>query len=173
MHLGGADASYDSYGKRGTPIHTMGSGVVSNVVAKGGGRQGNFVDVDYGGGVQVRYYHMDSTAARVGQKVGEKDVLGTMGASGYSPSGSHASYKFMKDGKVVPGNVAFPTANFPTSAWGKQGGGSWSGAVSFDPKTQTFTDVKGNVVSGGAGGGSSPSNARATVGQPTSIRGSY
>ena len=139
IHLGNRDASYDSYGKQGSPISAFGSGgTVSNVVSKGTGREGNFVEVDYGGGVKVRYYHMAGTSAKMGQKVSEKDVLGTMGASGYSPSGSHASYKFLKDDKVVPANVAFPDATFPEAQWGKQGGGSWSDATSFDPKTTTF-----------------------------------
>jgi hypothetical protein len=61
-----------------------------------------------------------------------------MGATGYSPSGSHASYKFFKDGQVVPANAAFPNVDFPESDWGKQGGGSWSDATAFDPKTKTF-----------------------------------
>jgi murein DD-endopeptidase MepM/ murein hydrolase activator NlpD len=138
-HLGGRDASYDSYGTAGTPITNFGSGTVRAVGSEdNGGRQGNYVDVDYGGGVVVRTYHMQDVNAKVGQELTDKDILGTMGSSGYSPSGSHASYKFMKDGKVVPGNVAFPNVDFPESDWGKQGGGSWSDATSYDPSSQTF-----------------------------------
>lgn len=141
QHLGGADASYDSYGKLGTPITNFGSGKVKAVgSAKDGGRQGNYVDVDYGNGVVVRTYHMDKVGVKLGQAVGASDVLGTMGQSGYSPSGSHASYKFFKGDKVVPANVAFPDVEFPEAQWGKQGGGSWGTATSFDPKTTTFSN---------------------------------
>ena len=135
-HLGGRDASYDSYGKAGTPITNFGSGTVKEVGE--GKRQGNYVDVDYGGNVVVRMYHMDDVHVKPGQKVTEKDILGTMGATGYSPSGSHVSYKFFKDNQIVPGNVAFPNVDFPESDWGKKGGGSWSDATAFDPKTKTF-----------------------------------
>lgn len=139
VHLGGRDASYDSYGTAGTPITNFGSGTVRAIGSEdNGGRQGNYVDVDYGGGVVVRTYHMQDVNAKVGQELTDKDVLGTMGSSGYSPSGAHASYKFMKDGKVVPGNVAFPNVDFPESDWGKQGGGSWSDATSYDPSSKTF-----------------------------------
>jgi murein DD-endopeptidase MepM/ murein hydrolase activator NlpD len=135
-HLGGRDASYDSYGKAGTPITNFGSGTVKAVGE--GNRQGNYVDVDYGGGVVVRTYHMEGVNVKAGQKLTDKDVLGTMGSTGYSPSGAHASYKFMKDGKVVPANAAFPNVDFPESDWGKQGGGSWSDATSYDPGSRTF-----------------------------------
>jgi murein DD-endopeptidase MepM/ murein hydrolase activator NlpD len=135
-HIGGYDASYDSYGKAGTPITNFGSGTVKEVGE--GKRQGNYVDVDYGGGVVVRTYHMEGVNVKPGQKLTEKDVLGTMGATGYSPSGSHASYKFFKDNQVVPANVAFPDVDFPESDWGKHGGGSWSDATAFDPKSKTF-----------------------------------
>lgn len=162
-HLGGADASYDTYGKPGSPVTAFGSGKVSRVESKGKGRQGNFVDVDYGKGVTIRYYHLADSKATVGQMVDSKSVIGTMGASGYSPSGAHTSYKFFKGGKVVPGLTAFPTGKFATNIWGKQGGGSWSDYKSFDPKTETFDGAKpasapkttgvslGNVVSSNKG----------------------
>lgn len=162
VHIGNADASYDSYAKAGTPINQLPAGGTVKTIGRNNERSGNSVYLDYGNGAGVQVYHMGDISAKPGQKITDKDVIGTVGATGYSPSGAHASYKFFKDGKVVPANVAFPDATFPEEMWGKQGGGSWGNATSFDPKTKTF--YSGDKAVGYPGGYNISSNTGSSTG---------
>jgi hypothetical protein len=59
-----------------------------------------------------------------------------MGATGNSPSGSHISYEFRRNGKVMPANAAITDATFNKDQWnGKEG--SWSDINEFDMKSKT------------------------------------
>ena len=135
-HKHGFDLSYDSYGAPGTDIgniYTDGK-VVSAVSSNKG--VGNQVVVDYGGGLQIAYNHLDSIGVKPGQTISRGGSLGTMGATGNSPSGSHISYEFRRNGKVMPANAAIPDAVFNEEQWnGKEG--SWSDINEFDMKSKT------------------------------------
>jgi murein DD-endopeptidase MepM/ murein hydrolase activator NlpD len=132
-HKYGMDLSYDSWGKVGEPIKNIaGDGKVLEVRKSNKGA-GNTVLVDYGGR-QVRYNHLQGFNVKPGQTLKAGQVLGTMGASGYSPSGAHISYEFRQNGKVVPANVAFADAKFSDKWGGKTG--SWGSARQFDLSTK-------------------------------------
>jgi murein DD-endopeptidase MepM/ murein hydrolase activator NlpD len=135
-HKYGFDLSYDSYGAAGTPIGNIyKDGKVVSAVSSNKG-VGNQVVVDYGGGLQIAYNHLDSIGVKPGQTISRGGSLGTMGATGNSPSGSHISYEFRRNGKVMPANAAIPDAVFNKEQWnGKEG--SWSDINEFDMKSKT------------------------------------
>ena len=154
-HKYGADLSYDSWGKQGSAIGNIykdGKVVSANASNKGVGNQ---VVIDYGGGVQIAYNHLDSIGVKPGQTISRGASLGTMGASGNSPSGAHISYEFRKDGKVVAANTALPDASFNKEQWGGKEG-SWGKATQFDMKSKSFD---ASVSSGGGGVVSSPTSS--------------
>lgn len=135
-HKYGVDLSYDSWGKAGTPITSIyGSGKVASVKSGNKG-VGNQVVIDYGGGVQVAYNHLNDFSVKPGDTVDPNKAFGSMGATGNSPSGSHISYEFRKDGKVVAANAAFPNAVFPKDQWGGKEG-SWGDITEFDRSSAT------------------------------------
>jgi murein DD-endopeptidase MepM/ murein hydrolase activator NlpD len=135
-HKYGMDLSYDSWGKLGEPIKNIaGDGKVLEVRKSNKGA-GNTVLVDYGGR-QVRYNHLQGFNVKPGQTLKAGQVLGTMGASGNSPSGAHISYEFRQNGKVVPADVAFSGAKFSDKWGGKTG--TWGSAKQFDLATKSAT----------------------------------
>lgn len=135
-HKYGFDLSYDSYGAPGTDIGNIyRDGRVVSAVSSDRGT-GNQVVVDYGGGLQIAYNHLDSIGVKPGQTISRGGSLGTMGSSGNSPSGSHISYEFRRNGKVMPANAAIPDAVFNKDQWnGKEG--SWSDINEFDMESKT------------------------------------
>jgi murein DD-endopeptidase MepM/ murein hydrolase activator NlpD len=149
-HKYGVDLSYDSWGKKGTPITSIyGSGKVASVKSGNKG-VGNQVVIDYGD-AQVAYNHLNDYSVKPGDTVDPSTAFGTMGASGNSPSGSHISYEFRKDGKVVPANVAFPNAVFPKGQWGGKEG-SWGDITEFDRSTATSNSSRSSSFSTGQSG---------------------
>jgi hypothetical protein len=135
-HKYGVDLSYDSWGKAGSPITSIyGSGKVASVKSGNKG-VGNQVVIDYGGGVQVAYNHLNDFSVKPGDTIDPNKAFGSMGATGNSPSGAHISYEFRKDGKVVAANAAFPNAVFPKDQWGGKEG-SWGDITEFDRSSAT------------------------------------
>lgn len=149
-HAYGADLSYDSWGAPGTAVGNIyGPGKVASV-RQGDTGVGNQVVIDYGGGVQIAYNHLQDSNVTVGQQIAAGANLGRMGSSGNSPSGSHISYEFRQNGKVVPANVALPDANFDKSFWGGKEG-SWGKAQEFDMKSKQFDVAPEGVRATGSG----------------------
>jgi Peptidase family M23/LysM domain len=64
----------------GTKVLVVGPGIVA--FAGNQGTYGNLVVVNHQAGKQTRYAHLDSIAVKVGQKVKQGDVLGTVGMTG-------------------------------------------------------------------------------------------
>jgi murein DD-endopeptidase MepM/ murein hydrolase activator NlpD len=149
QHAYGADLSYDSWGKPGTAVGNIyGAGKVASV-KEGDTGVGNQVVIDYGGGLQIAYNHMMDFNVKPGQSISAGQNFGRMGATGNAPSGSHISYEFRRNGKVVPANVALPDAKFDKSFWGGREG-SWGQAKEFDMKSKQF-DVSPGVHSASDG----------------------
>lgn len=94
----------------GSPIYSIGSGTVTEVVnncpgqgyygSRCGGGYGNVVYVNYGNGMIVKYGHLNSVTVRVGQKLSRGQVLGTMGNSG-SSTGTHLHFEIRMNGTAV------------------------------------------------------------------------
>jgi len=61
---------------------------------------GLMVVLDHGRGLETRYAHMSSTAARVGQVVRRGDLLGFVGSTGLS-TGPHLHYEVRVNGRPV------------------------------------------------------------------------
>lgn len=163
-HKYGVDLSYDSWGDAGTPITSIyGNGKVSSVKSSDTGA-GNQVVIDYGD-VQVAYNHLNDYSVKPGDTVDPNKPFGTMGASGNSPSGSHISYEFRKDGKVVPANVAFPNAVFPKDQWGGKEG-SWGDITEFDKSTATSRSSSFSTGLSGASGFSGQQVNLSALNQP-------
>lgn len=94
----------------GSPIYSIGSGVVTEVVSscpgqgyygsKCGGGYGNVVYINHGNGVVVKYAHLNTVTARVGQTVSRGQVVGTMGNSG-SSTGTHLHFEVRVNGTAI------------------------------------------------------------------------
>lgn len=81
----------------GTPIYASNGGTV--VTATGSGSYGNYVVIDHGGGKSTLYAHMSRIGTSVGQKVGQGQVIGYVGTTGYS-TGNHLHFEVRINGKV-------------------------------------------------------------------------
>jgi murein DD-endopeptidase MepM/ murein hydrolase activator NlpD len=159
-HKYGMDLSYDSWGKLGEPIKNIaGDGKVLEVRKSNKGA-GNTVLVDYGGR-QVRYNHLQGFNVKPGQTLKAGQVLGTMGASGYSPSGVHISYEFRQNGKVVPADVAFAGAKFSDKWGGKTG--TWGSARQFDLSTKSAIGSTATAATPAVGSSYTPSSQSANA----------
>jgi murein DD-endopeptidase MepM/ murein hydrolase activator NlpD len=70
--------------KKGAPIAAAADGIVS--VAAHGGKNfsgyGNIVILDHGGGLYTVYAHCDTLAVKMGQKVKQGELIGTVGRTG-------------------------------------------------------------------------------------------
>lgn len=97
----------DFAGRRGTPIHVSGAGVV--VRAYHSKSYGRIVMVNHGGGLQTRYAHMQRIKVKTGQRLRAGAVVGTVGSSGRA-TGPHLHFEVRQKGVAVPPSdvVRFP-----------------------------------------------------------------
>ena len=94
----------------GSPIYSIGPGTVTSVttgcpgqgyLGSGcGGGYGNAVFIDHGNGMIVKYAHLNTVNASVGQHVERGSFVGTMGNSG-SSSGTHLHFEVRVNGQPV------------------------------------------------------------------------
>ena len=85
----------------GTPVQTVGDGMVTQVgYQKGGG--GNFVKVKHNSVYSTTYMHLSGfgKGIRAGVYVKQGDVIGYVGSSGLS-TGPHLDFRFYKNGSAV------------------------------------------------------------------------
>lgn len=104
-HLG-----VDFAAPEGTPVWAPADGVVAIVGRDGAG--GNRIALRHGGGYETHYLHLSRFAKglRVGDRVGQKEVIGYVGSTGLS-TGPHLDYRVRKNGLWVdPVKEAFPRA---------------------------------------------------------------
>ncbi|MFI2811765.1 MULTISPECIES: peptidoglycan DD-metalloendopeptidase family protein [Microbulbifer] len=80
---------------RGTPVYAAGSG---RVIKAGYSRpNGNYVFIKHGERYITRYLHLNKRKVKVGDRVKQRQVIGTVGATGYA-TGPHLHYEFLVDG---------------------------------------------------------------------------
>jgi murein DD-endopeptidase MepM/ murein hydrolase activator NlpD len=86
----------------GTPIHTVGDGVV--VEAKYSAFNGNYVKVKHNGTYSTQYLHMSKIAKgiKTGKKISKGELIGYVGKTGLA-SGPHVCFRFWKNGQQIDG----------------------------------------------------------------------
>ncbi|MGS0741309.1 peptidoglycan DD-metalloendopeptidase family protein [Glaciimonas sp. GG7] len=93
----------------GTPIHAASDGVVDFVGVQNG--YGNVIIVKHAGNISTVYAHMSRFAPgfRRGSKVGQSDIIGFVGMTGWA-TGPHLHYEYrIADKPVDPMTVVAPT----------------------------------------------------------------
>ena len=104
MHLG-----IDIGAPYGAPIVAAAAGLVSYSGPHGG--HGNYVKLENGGGMATGYAHMSRIVARLGERVGQGQVIGYVGSTGLS-TGPHLHYEVYRNGAAVdPRSVSFITTS--------------------------------------------------------------
>lgn len=88
----------DIAGKEGTPIRSVGAGVVVWAGKRFG--YGNLVEVEHGNGMVTRYAHAKAVLVKEGDVVNKGDEIALMGSSGRS-TGSHVHFEVLKHGRQL------------------------------------------------------------------------
>lgn len=79
----------------GTPVWSSGDG---RVIKSGYHKyNGNYVVIQHGGGVQTKYLHLHKRKVKTGQRVRQKQIIGTVGTTGLSTA-PHLHYEFLLNG---------------------------------------------------------------------------
>ncbi|MDT8440716.1 MAG: peptidoglycan DD-metalloendopeptidase family protein [Desulfuromonadales bacterium] len=106
-----AHPAIDYAAPRGTPIKTVGDGVI---IKKGYTRgNGNYVKIRHNGGYETMYLHMNGFAKsiRQGSRVSQGQVIGYVGSTGLA-TGPHLCFRMTKNGAPVnPQRIKLPAAN--------------------------------------------------------------
>ncbi|MCF6247378.1 MAG: peptidoglycan DD-metalloendopeptidase family protein [Desulfobacula sp.] len=96
---------------KGTPIKTVGDGIITKVgYGKG---TGNFINIRHFNGYTTRYFHLSKFArsTKKNKKVIQGQVIGYVGMTGYT-TGPHLCFRMAKNGKHIdPLNNKAPSAN--------------------------------------------------------------
>ena len=82
----------------GTEILAPAPGVVT--FANWNGGYGRFIEIDHGFGIVTRYGHLRKISVEKGDKIGFRQVIGTVGSSGRS-TGPHLHYEVRLDGRPL------------------------------------------------------------------------
>ena len=85
---------------RGTPVRSVGDGVITKANYSGGA--GKYVKVRHNGTYTTGYMHLSKygKGVRVGKRVKQGDIIGYVGSTGLS-TGPHLDYRVWKNGKAV------------------------------------------------------------------------
>ncbi len=85
---------------RGTPIRSVGDGIVLEARYKGG--NGNYVKIKHNGTYTTQYLHMHKIASgiRPSVRVKQGQLIGFVGSTGLA-TGNHLCYRFWKNGRQV------------------------------------------------------------------------
>lgn len=94
-HLG-----IDYAAPRGTPVSSLGSGVVTYLGRKGG--FGNYIEIRHDQNYRTAYGHLAGFAKglRRGSRVTQGEVIGYVGSTGLA-TGPHLDFRFYKNGKPI------------------------------------------------------------------------
>jgi murein DD-endopeptidase MepM/ murein hydrolase activator NlpD len=79
----------------GTPIWASGNGRV--VASAFNHTNGNYVVIQHGADIQTKYLHLHKRMVKVGDRVDQKEIIGTVGTTGLS-NGPHLHYEFLVSG---------------------------------------------------------------------------
>ncbi len=85
----------------GTPVHTVGDGVVvKKGYQKNGG--GNYIKIKHNGTYSTTYMHLKGFAKgiKVGQHVNQGDLIGFVGSTGLA-TGPHLDFRFYRNGRAI------------------------------------------------------------------------
>jgi murein DD-endopeptidase MepM/ murein hydrolase activator NlpD len=80
---------------RGTPVYSAGDGRV--VKAGYNKANGNYVVIQHGQQYTTKYIHLHKRSVRKGQKVKQRQIIGSVGSTGYA-TGPHLHYEFLVNG---------------------------------------------------------------------------
>ncbi|WP_086930014.1 peptidoglycan DD-metalloendopeptidase family protein [Agarilytica rhodophyticola] len=79
----------------GTPVWSSGNG---RVIASGYSKaNGNYVVIQHGNSIQTKYLHLHKRHVKKGQRVKQKQKIGTVGSTGLA-TGPHLHYEFLMNG---------------------------------------------------------------------------
>ncbi|CAH0992797.1 Murein DD-endopeptidase MepM [Sinobacterium norvegicum] len=79
----------------GTPVYASGAG---RVTASGYTKaNGNYVVIQHGEAYVTKYLHLNKRNVKKGQRVKQKQIIGTVGSTGYA-TGPHLHYEFLVNG---------------------------------------------------------------------------
>ena len=103
-----AHRGVDYAAPRGTPVYAAGDG---KVTATGYSKaNGNYVFVQHGQTCVTKYLHLNNKKVRKGQTVRQRQLIGTVGSTGYA-TGPHLHYEFLVNGvHRNPRTVKLPQA---------------------------------------------------------------
>jgi len=102
----------------GTPVRTVGDGVVSFAGVQRG--YGNVVEVQHRNQQSTLYAHLSRIDVRKGQKVGQGDRIGAVGSTGVS-TGPHLHFEFRERGvHIDPLTIARQSEAIPVAASQRQ-----------------------------------------------------
>lgn len=98
----------DYAAQRGTPVYAAGDG---KVIASGYSKaNGNYVFIQHGQRYTTKYLHLHKRAVKNGKFVKQRQVIGTVGSTGYA-TGPHLHYEFLVNGvHQNPRTVSLPKA---------------------------------------------------------------
>lgn len=97
----------------GTPVRTIGDGVVSFAGWQNG--YGNIIEVQHKGNQLTKYAHLSRIDVRTGQKVSQGDFIGAVGSTGHS-TGPHLHFEFRENGVPQdPLEIARNSESIPVS----------------------------------------------------------
>ena len=103
-----AHRGVDYAAPRGTPIFAAGDGkVIASSYSKA---NGNYVFIQHGQRFTTKYLHLHKRKVKRGQSVKQRQVIGTLGSTGYA-TGPHLHYEFLVNGvHRNPRTVSLPQA---------------------------------------------------------------
>jgi murein DD-endopeptidase MepM/ murein hydrolase activator NlpD len=103
-----AHRGVDYAAPRGTPIFAAGDGkVIASSYSKA---NGNYVFIQHGQRFTTKYLHLQKRKVKKGQQVKQRQVIGTLGSTGYA-TGPHLHYEFLVNGvHRNPRTVQLPQA---------------------------------------------------------------
>lgn len=84
----------------GTPVKAAQAGRVIQITSGWAGGFGNSILVDHGGGLTTRYAHLSRPIVSSGQYVGQGELIGYSGNTGYS-TGPHLHFETRKNGQAI------------------------------------------------------------------------
>jgi murein DD-endopeptidase MepM/ murein hydrolase activator NlpD len=85
----------DYAASRGTPVYAAGDGRVTR--AGYSKANGNYVIINHGTQYVTKYLHLNKRYVKTGQRVSQKQTIGTVGSTGYA-TGPHLHYEFLVNG---------------------------------------------------------------------------
>jgi murein DD-endopeptidase MepM/ murein hydrolase activator NlpD len=100
LHKYRAHRGIDYAAPRGTPVQSVGDGVVTYRGRKGGA--GNYIKIRHNGTYSSGYMHLWKYAKglHVGKKVKQGEVIGYVGSTGLS-TGPHLDFRFWRNGALI------------------------------------------------------------------------